>query len=91
MSYRFNMLNFTVLAGLYTGCSTKNLKKSIELNIFHATCRPTNALGFMTVILEITTCFGLSCDHLQGDENKNTNIILMCRNYSKSKNLAVFG
>jgi len=30
----------------------------------------------------VTTCFGHSCGHLQGGENKNTNIIKMCLNQS---------
>jgi len=27
------------------------------------------------------TCFDHACDHLQGGENKNTNVIKMCLNY----------
>ena len=27
-------------------------------------------------------CFGHSCGHLQGGENKNTNIIILCPNHS---------
>ena len=56
--------------------------------------RPTNALGFMNIILlqdKSPTCFGHRCGHLQDDEKKNTNTIIMCRNHSKVKNYAIFG
>ena len=35
-------------------------------------------------------CFGLSCGHLKGDENKSKNTILICPNHSTRKNYKVF-
>lgn len=36
------------------------------------------------------TCFGHSCNHLQGGTNNNTNIVLICRHQSTVKNHTVF-
>ena len=47
--------------------------------------RPRNALDFMDAILlhsDSPTCFGHSCGHLQGGENRNVSVIKMCLNHS---------
>ena len=47
--------------------------------------RPSDALWFYgyNFIAQLSpTCFGHSCGHFQGGENKNANIIKMCLNHS---------
>ena len=48
--------------------------------------RPTNVLWFYGCNLISSwspTCFGHSCGHLQGGENKNTDIFKICLNHSR--------
>ena len=55
---------------------------------------PTNALRCHSskfIAQWPPTCFDLSCGHLQGGENMNTNINQMCLNHSTDYNHTVFG
>jgi len=38
----------------------------------------------------ISTCFGHTCDHLQGGRNKNAAAVIMCRSHSTAKNHIIF-
>jgi len=54
---------------------------------------PTDALWFYGcnfIVLRSSTCFGHSCGHLQGAENKNTDIIKICRKSLHSSKSNIF-
>jgi len=42
------------------------------------------------ITLQSPACFGHSCGHLQGGDDKNTNTTIMCQNHSTTKNHIVF-